>query len=473
MHGLLMLLATALWCGCAHQPAPMNVLFIAVDDLRPQLLSYGAPGMKSPAIDALSRRGATFLRAYCQQALCNPSRASLLTGLRPDSIDVHSLETHFRRARPEIVTLPQYFKQRGYRTLALGKVFHNGLDDPQSWTDPSWHTPAPVYGDPENERRFEESYDAKREPFGPSWEVSGVADDHFNDGKVAARANQVLAELAHDRRPFFLAVGFSRPHLPLVAPRRYFELYPEAAVSLAANPFPPRGVADIALTDSAELRGYSDVPKSGPIPEPLARQLVRAYMASTSYVDAQIGRVVAELERQGLAERTLIVVWGDHGFHLGEHGIWCKGTNFEVAARSPMVLVAPRRVRPGTRIDALVEFVDIYPTLAELAGLPPVHGLEGVSLAPLLDQPTRRWKSAAFTQHPRGPLMGRSIRTERYRYTEWAQPGGEPVERELYDHAVDDAENDNLAKQPGYQGLISELAAKLHAGWRAALPPGH
>jgi arylsulfatase A-like enzyme len=481
-------------CASVRTPPrkPLNVLFIAVDDLRPQLLSYGVPGMRSPSVDRLSRDGATFLRSYCQQALCNPSRASVLTGRRPDSIDVHSLETHFRKARPNIVTMPQYFKQRGYHTRALGKVFHRGFDDPASWSEPSWYPTAPTYGDPQIERRLDEASahadDAIRTtvdaqtgitleshvnylkiPFGPSWEAPDVADDALMDGATAVKATQVVAELARSGKPFFLAVGFSRPHLPMVAPRRYFDLYPPESVTLAANPFPPANAADIALTNSWELRLYADIPKRGPIPDDVARNLIRAYMASTSYIDAQIGRVVAALDAAGLRERTIIVVWGDHGFHLGEHGIWCKGTNFEVAARSPMVIVAPG-VKPGSRIDALVEFVDIYPTLVDLAGLPMPSEFEGVSLVTLMREPSRRWKSAAFTQHPRGKFMGRSIRTDRYRYTEWTAPN-ETTQRELYDHAVDDGENVNIADDPNNAALVKELSAKLHAGWRAALPP--
>jgi arylsulfatase A-like enzyme len=463
-----------LHCGLAsaaeRQPIrPLNVLFIVVDDLRPLLLSYGAPGMKSPIIDNLAHNGATFLRAYCQQALCNPSRSSVMTGVRPDSIDVYSLETHFRKARPDIVTLPQYFKQHGYVTRGLGKVFHSGLDDPQSWTVPHWFATRPTYGDVALDERYAGSDPANK--LGPSWLAPTVSDDAFADGATAEKATEVLGELARDKKPFFLAVGFSRPHLPLVAPRRYFDLYPMAQVKVPNNRFPPRGAADIALTDSEELRQYADVPGKGPIPDELARNLVRAYMASTSYVDAQIGRVLVGLERAGLADSTVIIVWGDHGFHLGEHGIWCKGTNFEVAARSPLILVAPRAVPKGLRLSSLVEFVDIYPTVAELAGLPPPAGLEGVSLVPLLADPTRPWKSAAFTQHPRGDLMGRSMRTDRFRYTEWAPAGGQPVERELYDHELDDGENDNLANQARYRALVRDLSARLHAGWPAALPP--
>jgi arylsulfatase A-like enzyme len=444
------------------RPARYNVVFIAVDDLRPQLLSYGVAGMKSPALDALGHRGAVFLRAYCQQALCNPSRASVMTGLRPDTIQVHTLADSFRRARPDVVTLPEFFKKNGYRTQPIGKVFHDWREDAQSWTEPVWTATKPFYRDMRPEA-------GSGVHAGPSWESPAIADDQLIDGMIAEQAVQALAKRARDGQPFFLGVGFSRPHLPLVVPRRYFELYPENTVVSVANPFPPRGAVDIALTDSSELRAFPDVPKEGPIPPELATKLTRAYMASTSYIDAQIGKVTDALAKNGLADRTVVVVWGDHGFHLGEHGIWGKSTNFEVAARAPMIIAAPKRVRPGTRIDALVEFVDIFPTVVELAGFVPPKELEGISLVPLMEDPKRPWKSAAFTQHQRGDWMGRSIRTERYRYTEWTHDG-EATQRELYDHATDDAENDNLAANPGHEAVIHELSERLHAGWRAALP---
>ena len=451
---MLALLGTA----CAHAPtatvpparAP-NVVFVAVDDLRPLLGGYGAPA-KTPNLDALLADGARFEHAYCQQSVCGPSRASLLTGRRPESTGVHRNVQHFRDALPSVLTLPQFFKQHGWVTESLAKVFHVGYEDHQSWSVREWFPDTMGYDDT-----------------GPSMSAPDVPDERLQDGQVAAHA---VAELWHLRdRPFFLAIGFSKPHLPFNPPRRYWDLYPEGELPLANNPQPPDGVPAIALTDSGELRGFSDIPKQGPIPEAKARELVRGYYASVSFMDAQIGKVLRALDETGLRERTIVVVWGDHGFHLGEHGLWCKSTNFEVAARAPLIVRAPGR-RRGVRIDALVELVDVYPTLAELAGLPRPEGLEGTSFAPLLDDPDRPWKSAAFTEHPRslGEVMGRSMRTARFRYTEWAH-GAEVIGRELYDHERDPEENVNIATRPDSAATVAELAAKLHAGWRAALPP--
>ena len=295
-----------------------------------------------------------------------------------------------------------------------------------------------------------------------------MPDNGLADGKTADRAIHVLREIRE--KPFFLAVGFLKPHLPFVAPKKYFDLYPPEAIRLAGNPNPPEDVPSPAMHDSSELRSYSDIPKSGPIPNDKARALIRAYRAATSYTDAQIGRVLDELDHLGLAGKTIVVLWGDHGWSLGEHGLWCKHTNFEDSTRSLLIVRAPGAARGGTQTDALSEFVDIYPTLCDLAGLPIPGGLEGASFAPVLAQPDRPWKNAAFSQYPRGKLMGYSIRTDRYRYTEWAEPGAKPVGVELYDHRNDPGENVNLANRPAQQALVRELAEQLHAGWRKARP---
>jgi arylsulfatase A-like enzyme len=303
------------------------------------------------------------------------------------------------------VTMPEHFKRNGYLAESLGKVFHRGFEDQRSWSVPIWYPEASRLGDL-----------ADPPGYGPSWHAAEVDDEALADGKTAAQA---VAELKRLRgRSFFLAVGFGKPHLPFVAPRRYYDLYPPESVPLAENPLPPSDVPEAALTDSAELRHYSDIPKTGAIGESKARELVRGYLASVSYLDAQIGRVLQALDLLGLRERTIVILWGDHGFHLGEHGIWGKSTNFEVAARSPLIVSAPRLPAAGVHIQALVELVDVFPSVAELAGIPAPAGVEGTSFVPLLADPRRSWKSAAFTQHPRGGLMGRSVRTGRYRYTD-------------------------------------------------------
>jgi len=474
---------------------PMNVLFIAVDDLRPELGCYGVSGIKTPNIDALAARGTSFTRAYCQQAVCNPSRASLLTGLRPDTIQVHDLETHFRFHCPKAVTLPQHFMQHGYHTQSFSKIYHGGLDDPLSWLVSHTVSPGPVYTDPETQNRLAQKRQESRKKGrrigrkilqkdeatgtvlktsrkfdrikGPSWECGNVSDEGYRDGLTAKRATAALREIKD--KPFFLAVGFIRPHLPFTAPKRYFDLYSKKDLNLADNPYPPKDCPDLALTRWAELRKYENIPSKGPLGEEKALKLIHAYYACVSYIDAQIGKLLDELDRLGLRHNTVVVLWGDHGWQLGEHGLWCKHTNFEIATRVPMIISAPGQSSPGSRCDALVEFVDIYPTLADLCGLPIPNGLEGLSLVPLLNGPNRLWKSAAFSQYPRKGGMGYSMRTDRFRYTEWRKEK-KILARELYDHQTDEDENTNLANLPQYKTTVEALSKKLGQGWQAALP---
>ncbi len=476
----------------------LNVLFIAVDDLRPELGCYGAPVIRTPNTDAIARRGTVFNRAYCQQAVCSPSRTSLLLGLRPDTTKVYDLQTHFRLHLPDVVTLPQYFKQHGYHTQGFSKIYHGGLNDPESWSVPHSTPKASGYAKPETlaamaemrkklqaegalKPRGEVVKDPKtglvlkrprpgKRVRGPSWEDPDVPDNALPDGQAADAAVECLREIKD--KPFFLAVGFLKPHLPFVAPKKYFDLYPPNELSLADNPFPPTDCPQIALTNFGELRNYIDINKTGPVPDDKALELIRGYFAATSYMDAQIGRVVDELDRLGLRDKTVIVLWGDHGWQLGEHGLWCKHTNFEIAARSPLIFSAPGQRHPGATTDALAEFVDVYPTLCDLCGIPVPDGLEGTSLAPVMADPDRPWKPAAFSQYPRGKNMGYSMRTDRYRYTEWGEPGKEPVGVELYDHEKDPDENVNIALRPENNELVKKLSETLHAGWRRALPPG-
>jgi iduronate 2-sulfatase len=485
------------WLNALAADARYNVLFIAVDDLRPDLGCYGVPGVKSPNIDALAGRGTVFNRAYCQQAVCSPSRTSLLTGRRPDTTRIYDLQTHFRLTLPDVVTLPQHFKQHGYHTQAFSKIYHGGLDDRLSWSVPHWAPGGPGYGkaetleflQKERQRLQNEGKDVRirvlqRDPKtgmplkvsqprfrvrGPSWEDPDVPDNALPDGKTADMAVQTLRKVKD--KLFFLAAGFLKPHLPFVSPKHYFDLYPPEKLSLADNPFPPKDCPDIALTNWGELRAYSDIPAKGPLSDKKALELIRGYYAATSYVDAQIGRLLNELDSLGLQDKTVIVLWGDHGWHLGEHGLWCKHTNFEVATRSLLIVSAPGQKNPGAKTDALAEFVDVYPTLCELCSLPIPEGLEGISVFPVMDDPTIPWKKAAFSQYPRGKVMGYSVRTDRYRYTEWVQLGKEPVGIELYDHYKDPAENVNVAAAPENKELAAKLSGLLRAGWKAALPP--
>jgi iduronate 2-sulfatase len=471
--------------SAAVEPRPSgerrNVLFIAVDDLKPQLGCYGANQMLSPNLDRLAAGGMMFTRTYCQQAVCSPSRTSLLTGLRPDSTQVYDLTTHFRENVPDVVTLPQNFALHGYATLSMGKIYHGGLDDRLSWTMPTpkfggrGYISQAVLADQAKRRRegFEKglrgvalyNYSA-----GPPVECADVADNAYRDGALADAARTALKTLAAQDQPFFLAVGFYKPHLPFNAPKRYWDLYDREKVSLATNPEAPEGAPAIAMHNFGELRSYQGIPKKGKLAEAQARELVHGYYACVSFVDAQIGKVVDELERLGLSENTIVIVWGDHGWHLGDHGLWCKHTNFESAARVPMIIRVPGAESAGRSCHALTEFVDIYPSLCDLAGIPTPPHVEGTSFAALIQDPDRDWKRAAFSQYPRGSAMGYSMRTDRYRYTEWLRPGGEIEAVELYDHQNDPQENINLGVLPQHENLLKNLGMQLHQGWRAAGP---
>jgi arylsulfatase A-like enzyme len=472
--------------AAADPPAarPLNVLFFAVDDLRTELHCYGDDYIHSPNIDRIAARGVVFNRAYCQQAVCSPSRSSLLTGARPDTTRVWDLETHFRKALPDVVTLPQHFKQNGFFVQGIGKLYHGGFDDPASWSVP-WTTgkaPGGSYALPENQAivaaRAEANRQKPRRPgarvrnHGPPFEQADVPDDRYGDGQTALLAIKALQECADRDQPFWLGVGFSKPHLPFIAPKRYWDLYDANAIQLAPNPYPPRGAPDYAIGPGGELRSYHGVP-SGPIPDDQARTLKHAYYASISYMDAQLGKVLDELERLGLADRTVVVLWGDHGWKLGEHAGWCKHSNCENDARAPLLIAAPG-LTAGRRSDALVEFVDIYPTLVELCGLPRPGHLEGTSLAPVLRDPAAQVKRAAFSQYPRSAngrrLMGYSLRTDRYRFTRWVDRDdhSKVVDVELYDHQSDPQENQNIAGDPAHAELIKELTRQWEAGWRGA-----
>lgn len=449
----------------------MNVLFVAVDDLKPALGCYGDVLAKTPHMDKLAGRGTAFTRAYCQQAVCSPSRSSLLTGRRPDTTKVWDLETHFRTALPDVVTLPQHFKAQGYHTASFGKIYHGGFDDPPSWSVPPGKIRKPGNG-PEGlallKKLRQEAPDASKVR-GLPFEAPEVDDPDLADGSIAEQAVEALRALKD--KPFFLAVGFLKPHLPFVAPKKYWDLWkpsdfalPEAAAPVDA----PKWAAQYG----GELRAYHGVPKSGPLSADLQRSLIHGYYAATAYMDAQLGRVLAELEALGLREKTIVVLWGDHGWHLGDHGMWCKHTNYEQATRAPLIVSDPRK--PAGRLSAgLVEFVDVYPTLAELCGLPLPEGLEGTSFAPLLEDAGRPWKKAAFSQYPRGlpgvgRCMGYSLRTARHRFVAWEAKA--VAEYELYDLEKDPGETVNLAKRPEHAELLKSLLAQLKAGWKEAKP---
>lgn len=484
-----------------------NVLFIATDDLRPLLGCYGEKTVRTPHIDELAARGATFLRAYCQAPQCSPSRVSIMTGLRPETTGHYSNRHGFRHQdHPDLITVSEHFKNNGYHSQSYGKIYHDGADDPTSWSVPS---------SPGREREMWEVVDEEavaQLPFAerasvptvirprldcPAIQAPDVPDETLYAGRMTGEAIETIRRLKD--RPFFLAVGYRRPHLPLVAPKKYFDWYPTDQIQLPRHRQPPSGVPTWSIYNSVtywsakriwgiefpkypasveealrfagfELRSYQGIPREGPIPDSLQKEVWQAYLASISYIDAQIGRLLQALEENGLAQRTIVVFWSDHGWHLGEHGTWAKMTLFEWATRVPLIIAAPGR-SPSVRVQGLVELVDVYPTLADLAGLPIPDHVEGTSMAPLFDDPDREWKRAVFSQFPRHDhSMGRSMRTDRYRYTEWEGLNGQTLARELYDHHADPLELVNLADSPQSAATVESLSNQLQAGWRSALP---
>jgi arylsulfatase A-like enzyme len=459
-----------------------NVLFIAVDDLRPELGCYGDAHIRSPNIDALAARGRLFERAYCQQAVCNPSRTSLMTGMRPDSIGVTGNHSHFRSIHPEVVTLPQHFKRNGYHAAAIGKIYHgvfpegasitkwDTMGDPESWSAPAIRFGPRYYYTEEGITAAKLAYEKvyrPREPgpddwtrklvFGLATESPEVPDHILYDGQVADAAVKALRESKAREEPFFLAVGFIKPHSPFIAPKRYFDLYRD--VSLPSHTRFPVDAPTLAGHGSGELRRYSDQPNRGPIPTEKQRRVRQAYFACISYIDAQVGRVLTELDRLGLSDHTIVVLYGDHGYHLGEHGLWGKTTNFELDTRVPLIVRAPGMKAMGKSSSSLVELLDLYPTLADLAGLPITKQLEGTSFASILNDPTHVTKSVALSQYPRpGGLMGYSMRTATHRLTQWVhRDTGEIRATELYDY------EDGLVETRNIAGASTALTERLTA----------
>ncbi len=481
------------------RPPDQNVLLILVDDLRTELGCYGSSRVLTPQIDRLAATGLTFLKSYCQQAASSPSRTSLLTGLRPDTTRVYDQQTHFRRARPNAVTLPQHFKRHGYATTAFGKIFQRPvLDDRLSWSIAPWTAGGPDWGSRENEAQADSNWNRLRngawlaadpfslDPVGSgvqssektdrlrSWQARDADDLALPDGRTARAAAAAVAELKNRR--FLLAVGFVRPQLPLAAPKRYFDLYPAGSWAGPESPEPPLNAPSFALHGSEEVRGYADIPAEGPIPETKAKELIRAYRACVSFIDAQVGILLDALDEYGLTESTVVAFVGVNGSHLGELGLWNKNSNYEAATHAPLVVRAPGRMNAGRQTEALVESVDIFPSLCSLCRLPRPDSLEGSSWLGLFDDPKRLWKRAVYSQHPRaipgvGAGMGYSMRTSRYRYTEWSGLNSPYSTAELYDYKDSPYELRNIANRPEHVSLVNGLAHMLREGWQNSLPP--
>ncbi|BCX49812.1 iduronate-2-sulfatase [Haloferula helveola] len=487
MKSSLFALLLAATVSAAEKP---NVLFIAVDDLKPMLGCYGDTVIKTPNIDRLAGQGTTFLNAHCQQAVCGPSRASLLTGLRPDTTQVWDLKTRLRDNLPDVVTLPQHFKANGYESVGLGKIFDPRSVDGQIKDDPaSWSRPYIKTADnPDSQMGFlgsefvERAKVAKRENRGnwnkmkealggtPAVEIDqDVPDDAYDDGIFADKAVELIGELSKSDKPFFLAVGFKKPHLPFVAPKKYADLYSGDDIRLAEFQKMPEGAPEVHFQDSWELKngsyaGYEGL-KGKVVPDKKQRELIHGYMACVSYIDAQVGKLLDALDKQGVAENTIVVFWGDHGWHLGDHGMWCKHTNYEQATRVPMIISKRAKGGVAAKSSSPVEFIDIFPTLCDIAGLERPDALEGESLVPVIEDPEATVKDYAISQYPRGggarELMGYALRDGRYRYVRWVEKG-DPSKlkfEEFYDYESDPLEKKSLIDEPGLADVVKRFRA--------------
>lgn len=445
--------------------ASYNVLFIATDDLNNDFSVFGNKLVKTPNLERLAKMGTVFTRAYCQFPLCSPSRTSLMTGLRPDTTQVFDLRKHFRTVLPDVVTLPQLFRKNGYYAARVGKIYHygvpgdigtSGLDDPQSWDE--------VFN-PKGRDKLEENklinYTPKR---GLGSSLSFLAadgtDEEQTDGIGTTQAIKFLEKLKD--RPFFVAMGYYRPHCPYVAPKKYFQSIPLDAVQIPS-------------VSASWLEGIPKPAVASTTPWPWfgvtieqARESKHAYYAAIEFVDAQIGRLLDALDRLKLTDKTIIVFWSDNGYHLGEHGLWKKQSLFENSARVPLIIAAPGQKSKGTVCERTVELLDIYPTLADLCGLRPEHELHGKSLKPLLENPKNAWDKPAFTQVWRSGFGGYSVRTERYRYTEW-EFGKRGVE--LYDYEKDPEETTNRADDPAYADVVKQLKELIRKNWEKPYLP--
>ncbi|MEM1444321.1 MAG: sulfatase-like hydrolase/transferase, partial [Verrucomicrobiota bacterium] len=459
-----------------------NVLFIAVDDLRPELGCYGSTEAITPHIDRLAAEGIRFDSAHCQVAVCNPSRVSVLTGLRPDTSKVWTLDVRFRDTVPGALTLPRHFKDHGYTTLGFGKIFHNPWPDNESWSKPhSWP----------KSRLWSEEAKADLAAFKKTLREKGVAppkierlratateavaieDSAHIDGAIAEQALAAMRTLATKEEPFFLAAGFVRPHLPFVVPTKYWDLYDRDALTLANETSIPQNAPRFAMNTMYELRDYFDYletpdPLSGSLTESQQRELKHGYLASVSFIDAQVGRLLDQLEDLGLTENTVVVLWSDHGFKLGEHNSWCKQTNHEIDTRVPLLISAPGFRGNGSAHTTPVELLDIFPTLCDLTGLPIPEAVEGVSLRQALDKPSRIVKKAAVSQflrrHENREVMGYAIRDNRWRYIEWIDLENEVmIAQELYDHQTDPGERVSLAQEVEHEQTLKQLRIELHA----------
>ncbi|MGZ0654377.1 sulfatase [Coraliomargarita sp. W4R72] len=464
--------------------AQRNVVMVMVDDLRPLLASYGDPHAITPNFDRLAERGIVLRNAYSQISLCAPSRASILTGLRPDTLECYINEDQFRDARPDAVTLPEAFSAQGYRTISVGKVFDARNRDTSVWDVellPS-HKKS-IYALQENREIYQKN---SREYFatdpserqglwlvGPAYEAAPLDASQYYDGKIVSEAMREMR--ANQNQPFFLSVGFIKPHLPFTCPQEYWDLYDRDQFELPSPRTRPANAPALPYHEGFELRLYDGIPHQDMLSDDLTRTLVHGYYACVSFVDAMLGRLIDEIDRLGLADDTIIVVTGDHGYHLGEKELWCKFTAFQEASHTPLMVIDPKAKRKGEASAGLVELVDLYPTICELAGVPMPDDLEGTSFVPLLEKPDRAWKNAVYSLAGREAgwkgVIGRSMRTANYNYVEWRhRVSGELRLRELYDLNKDPAETVNVVDDPDYANALLQLEEAHRAGWMDQFP---
>jgi arylsulfatase A-like enzyme len=497
----------------APQGAP-NVLMIPVDDLKPLMGCYGVKEILTPNIDRLAARGTVFLNNCCQQAVCGPTRASLMTGMYPDTTGVWDLKTRMRDVNPDILAMPQYFIQQGYETTGIGKTYDSRcvdkkLDEP-SWSipygsggwplNPDFPKPVGGYQNPETKEAKKKGNEViKGQKFSsgsarnralalaagpmaaPATECMDVPDDAYPDGALAKAGCSLLERLSKGGKPFFLSVGFLKPHLPFIAPKKYWDLYDPAKIRIHPFQQTSKNPVPIAYHDSGELRSYSDIPTKGDFPTEMQVRLIHGYRACVSYMDAQVGHLLDKLDELGIADNTIVCLWGDHGWHLGDHAMWCKHSNFEQACRAPLLISAPGKPK-GTKTTSPTGFVDIFPTLCELSGLAIPTQLQGKSIAGLMSNPKASVRKAIMSQYPRAidgqPAMGYTLRDERYRYVKWLQMNyrggarkGLLIGAELYDYETDPNETVNQADNPdfaairqGFEDVFAEMGVAQHTG---------
>ncbi len=506
-----------------------NILFIAVDDLKPILGCYGNTLVKTPNIDKLAKISTVFNKNYCQQAICGPTRASIMTGTRPDVTQVWNLTTQMRDVNPNLVTLPQYLITQGYETSGIGKIYHpssaiSGVD-PVSWSIPYLKSKesdfptglgSPANGQyqlPETKARMTPEIIAERKKQnkdlasndenpksikGPSVECIDVPDNAYQDGVNALLAKEQIIKLSKGNKPFFMAVGFSKPHLPFVSPKKYWDLYQREEMPIATFQEHSKNGPLIAYHQSGELRNYLDIPDFATLPADSLRiglklekqkELIHGYYAAVSYLDAQVGVLLNTLESLGTLNNTIIVLWGDHGWHLGDHDLWHKHTNFEEATRAPLIIAGPG-IKSG-KTNSLTEFVDVFPTICDLAGVPIPSKLDGISLRPLMVNNSAKVNDYSISQYPRklkklemikkgytdSKMMGYSLRTDKFRYTIWMnnftskQPFNESqvYASEMYDYVNDPLEKINVVNDKNYTAISIEMKAKMLAYFKSEL----